>query len=68
MTPNKAENKDHRSSQRAGQNEKQKRKQTNSSFKLWKKNHVKMAEIPLFFLFAYYSAYVGSCEQIHSCS
>lgn len=30
-----------------------------SFFKEWKNNHVKMAEIPLFFLFAYYSDYVN---------
>lgn len=27
-----------------------------------------MAEIPLFFLFAYYSDYVDLCEQTQSCS
>lgn len=37
-------------------------KQPKSFFKEWKNYHVQMAEIPLFFLFAYYSDYV-----VYSC-
>lgn len=44
------------------------KKQTKSFFKECKNNHVKMAETPLLFLFAYYSNMMMFCEQIQSCS